>query len=135
MSDSKVYHAKCLCSEVEFTLTGDPFHFVVCHCRNCKQVSGSAFLANTMFKHAQLNVTRGQEFITNYADSNTLSGNTITRSFCSSCGSTLFIKPAKDHGFFITHPSLIEEDISWVPNAESFAHERLAWVNDITLDT
>lgn len=50
MSGEKIYHANCLCSKVKFTLKGEPFHFVICNCRNCQKASGSAFMANSMFK-------------------------------------------------------------------------------------
>ncbi|KDR67640.1 hypothetical protein GALMADRAFT_257878 [Galerina marginata CBS 339.88] len=131
MSEEKTYHANCLCSEVKFTLQGEPFHFVICHCRNCKQVAGSAFMANAMFKPAQVKVIEGRDLIKEYADSNTLTGNTISRSFCSKCGSTLFIAPAGG-GIIITHPSLIEETVAWVPKKEFHNDQRWPWVKEIT---
>ncbi|KAF8972711.1 DUF636 domain-containing protein [Flammula alnicola] len=130
----KTYHASCLCRGVKFTVKGEPFHYVICHCRNCKQASGSAFLSHAMFNIPMFTITQGQELITDFADSNTLSGHTITRSFCSKCGSTLFLKPVKE-GIILVHPSQIEEPVTWVPKKESHPNERLPWLKEITFQT
>ena len=44
------YRGKCLCGTVTYDLASEPFHFVICHCLNCKQSAGSAFMANAFFK-------------------------------------------------------------------------------------
>ncbi|KAF9054707.1 DUF636 domain-containing protein [Panaeolus papilionaceus] len=128
----QVYNASCLCKAVKFTLTGEPFHFVLCHCSNCKQTSGSGFLANAMFKPQQISITKGATDIVDYRDGNTLSGNIITRSFCGKCGANLFIKPAKG-GIVITHPSVVEGKTQWVPKKEMHVPDKFAWIKEITL--
>ncbi|KJA28205.1 hypothetical protein HYPSUDRAFT_130267, partial [Hypholoma sublateritium FD-334 SS-4] len=45
------YHGRaCLCKASKFTLMGELFHYTICHCRNCEQTGGSAFLSHAMFK-------------------------------------------------------------------------------------
>ncbi|KAJ7579593.1 hypothetical protein C8J56DRAFT_796308, partial [Mycena floridula] len=71
-----------------FKPTGEPFHFFVYHCSNCKQASGSSFMANVMFKESRSLKT--------YKDADTQSGgSTLMRSFCPNCGSSLFIDSSK----------------------------------------
>ncbi|KAF8903442.1 DUF636 domain-containing protein [Gymnopilus junonius] len=130
MSAEKTYHASCLCSAVKFTLVGDPFHFVICNCRNCKKAAGSAFMANIMFKPEQVSFTQGEDTVSEFQDCNTISGRALTRTFCSKCGAQLFLIPAA-RNMLITHPSLIEEEVAWVPKKESHPHDRWSWVKEI----
>ncbi|KAJ3502181.1 hypothetical protein NLJ89_g9003 [Agrocybe chaxingu] len=131
----KTYKASCLCAGVKFTLEGDPFHFVVCHCQNCKKASGSAFVTNALFQSSKVTITEGQDLISNYKDGNTLSGNTITRCFCSKCGSSLFVKPAKE-GITITHPGLVDEPtVDWIPTKEFHKNDQFAWVKELVFNT
>ncbi|KAF9479578.1 DUF636 domain-containing protein [Pholiota conissans] len=132
MSTGKTYHGSCLCRATKFTLSGEPFHYTICHCKNCKHASGSAFLSHAIFKTSQFTITEGECLITHYADSDTQSGNTITRSFCSKCGSPLFLRPMKD-GIILIHPGQIEEPVLWVPKKESYSHEKLPWLKEITI--
>lgn len=44
------FSGSCLCGNVKYTITGTPSLNVVCHCINCKKASGSAFMANGMYK-------------------------------------------------------------------------------------
>ncbi|KAF9558702.1 DUF636 domain-containing protein [Agrocybe pediades] len=131
MSQPTTYHASCLCKGVKFNLEGEPFHFVICHCSNCKKVSGSAFMVNAMYKPERVMITQGKELIKEYADGETLSGNTIKRTFCGNCGSTLLIIPSKGD-INITHPSLIEEKVNWVPKKEFHGQDKYSWVKEIT---
>ena len=50
MTAMSIRYGSCLCRQVRFTMAGDPFHHIICHCSNCKKASGSAFMANIFFK-------------------------------------------------------------------------------------
>ncbi|KAF8060827.1 Mss4-like protein [Lyophyllum atratum] len=125
-----VYHGSCLCHSVEYTITGEPFTFYVCHCQNCRKSSGSAFLANAFFKPEQVVVTRGSEHVKAYRDTNTASGNALLRSFCPSCGASLFLENNKKE-FKIVNVGTVDEDVDWVPRGERYAECRKSWVQGI----
>ncbi|KAJ7139199.1 hypothetical protein C8R44DRAFT_604962, partial [Mycena epipterygia] len=55
-----------------------------------QKLAGSAFMTNVFFSPDNISVTTGQELIRKYQDSNTTSGNTLTCSFRSDCGTSLF---------------------------------------------
>jgi len=127
-----VRKGSCLCGRVHFETTGNPFTFVVCHCHNCKKSSGAAFMANAFFSPKNLKIT-GQEHVKEYSDSNTTSGNTLTRSFCSECGSSLFItSPTQKDDWIIVCSGTMDDTVhEWIPRRESRSDCRLDWIKDI----
>ncbi|GLB36749.1 putative glutathione-dependent formaldehyde-activating enzyme [Lyophyllum shimeji] len=116
---AKEYHGSCLCRSVQFTITGEPFSFYVCHCKNCRKFTGSALSANTFFKPEQVVITKGSEDVKVYRDTDTASGNVLLRSFCPSCGASLFLGNDKKE-FTIVSFGTIEEDVDWVPRGERY---------------
>ena len=75
----------CNCKRIELSVTGVDKGAVLCHCSNCQRGSGSAFAHNHRLLSAKMTVKRGQDLIKEYADSNTKSGKTLNRHFCSNC--------------------------------------------------
>ena len=67
----------CLCGAVRYTVRDEPYKSGLCHCTDCRQVTGSAFLAYAAWRPEQFQYT-GQVA--------TFRG----RSFCAVCGSRLF---------------------------------------------
>src|SRR3546814_20200131 len=55
-----VRHASCRCGQVRMTCTGEPIRVSVCHCRECKARSGSAFAAQVRFPAGQVRIN-GEE--------------------------------------------------------------------------
>ncbi|TFK39504.1 DUF636 domain-containing protein [Crucibulum laeve] len=127
---NNTYHGQCLCKNVQFQLDGEPFQYVICHCKNCKRSSGSSFLPNAMFKPFQLRIVQGEDTLEKYADRDTLSGNIITRIFCRKCGSSLFVKPAKE-GIIIVYPGSLTSVTEWVPRKEIHIDDKYSWVKEI----
>ena len=72
----------CLCSAVQFKITGDVPNFYQCHCSLCRKQSGAAFNAATLVYKDTFSWLAGEEKITRYkmADG-------FTSYFCSVCGS------------------------------------------------
>jgi len=128
---SSVYRGSCLCDSVKYEITGEPFTFIVCHCNNCKKVTGAAFMTNVFFQRKQVAVIQGAEAIQRYRDSGTNSGRAITRSFCSQCGSNLFITNDKDD-ITIVGVGTLDDSVNWVPRREAFPERRRPWVTGIT---
>jgi hypothetical protein len=73
----------CLCGRVRWEAMGDPAFSGVCHCRDCRRNSGSAFGAFAVFPAA--NVAMKGELKT-YEDKGD-SGLPVHRRFCPNCGS------------------------------------------------
>ncbi|KAF5332290.1 hypothetical protein D9611_008185 [Ephemerocybe angulata] len=124
------YHGNCLCGAVAFEIEGEPFHFAICHCQNCKQASGGAFMVNSFFKPSQVKISKGGENLTTYKDGATKSGNAIKRSFCSVCGSNLFIEPVAGN-ITIVQAANVKGSENWVPKKEFFGEGKWKWVKEL----
>lgn len=128
----------CLCGAIQYEVTGDPFNYNVCHCVNCQKWGGSAFSSNPFFKpevrhpdfpetcrhqqrstyHQQVVVTKGQEFIKDYADSATKSGNTIIRKFCKECGSSILVTDEHAKVWTIPDTGTLDDECDWGKSTE-----------------
>ena len=76
----------CLCGNIRYTLKAEPALTVVCHCTHCQKASGSAFSTNLVLQRADIEFSGGD--IAAY-DDKADSGNTLKRSFCPKCGSSI----------------------------------------------
>ncbi|MDO9600064.1 MAG: GFA family protein [Azoarcus sp.] len=77
----------CQCGAVRYALTGEPLKIVVCHCRECRKQSASAFGVSVFVARTQLHLTRGTPKLWSRP---TDSGNTLICAFCAECGSRLW---------------------------------------------
>lgn len=67
----------CLCGDVRITATGAPYRVGLCHCLDCRRLSGSVFQAVAIYPDAAVTVSgETREF--------------AGRSFCPRCGSSVF---------------------------------------------
>lgn len=108
----KVYTGGCLCGAVRYEARGQPFKAGVCHCCDCKRVTGTSFLAYADWK----------------PDAFTYSGEVATfdgRSFCPQCGSRLF--SISDDQSEIYLGTLDETPSSIEPQLEGWTIRREHW--------
>ncbi|KAH6622082.1 S-adenosyl-L-methionine-dependent methyltransferase [Boeremia exigua] len=83
VGDGIIFKGGCRCGGVQYTSTARPKDIVVCHCRACQQVSGSAFLPFTGVPKSALTFTEKSTRETMKLSQN------AERSFCSRCGAPL----------------------------------------------
>lgn len=71
----------CHCGLVRFTTAGTPFHETICHCADCRRVSGAASVAWFSIRRAEMSWTAG-------TPSAYRSSPGLVRRFCGACGTT-----------------------------------------------
>ena len=76
--------ASCLCGEVRWEITAEPFHAFNCHCKLCRKAHGSAFGTYWFVENDQFNWLSNTDTIVRYRSSHLL-----VRSFCGNCGSVV----------------------------------------------
>jgi len=69
----------CLCGDVRFEVSGQPYRVGVCHCLDCRKHHGALFYAAAIFPETAV-VVRGET--RSYAG----------RHFCPRCGSSVFAR-------------------------------------------
>ncbi len=82
------FNGGCQCGAVRYRCTSSPFVCYTCHCRACQHITASAFATCIQVPAEALEVLSGSPGVfTRVADS----GNTLTTSICTVCGSALFV--------------------------------------------
>lgn len=103
----------CLCGAVRYELRGEPFKSGLCHCADCRKITGSSFLAFADWRPGQFSQTGP------YA---TYQG----RSFCPHCGSRVF--SLGDDQVEIYLGSLDDAPGDIVPEFEGWCIRRENWL-------
>lgn len=67
----------CLCGDVRFVATGEPYRVGICHCLDCRKHHGALFHASAIFPETAVEITGQTQ---SYAG----------RHFCPRCGSSVF---------------------------------------------
>ena len=60
-----------------------------CHCINCRQFTGSAVAYILKVPRANIQLSDPKGYLKHYVDSDTGSGDSLARGFCSNCGSSV----------------------------------------------
>ena len=82
------FEGGCLCGAIRYRAGGNSFGSVACHCRDCQRIASGSAANFLIMRKAEVSVTQGRaQAWTKQGDS----GRAITRSFCGTCGSPLFI--------------------------------------------
>ena len=100
----------CLCGEVAFEVEEDFKFFNFCHCRQCRQVTGSAHASNLFTDADNVRWIRGEEKVKRYD----VPGRAITSAFCSDCGSNMpYVSAAAP--IYVVPAGSLNEPLSAVP--------------------
>jgi len=77
----------CQCGALRYEVTGEPLEVDVCHCRECRKQSASAFGISVEVRRADFRLLRGTPHRWSRAAD---SGRILDCFFCSTCGSRLW---------------------------------------------
>lgn len=80
----------CQCGALRYVVEGEPLALYVCHCRECRKQSASAFGLSLEVRRADFRVTRGTWKTWSRP---TDSGRRLTCAFCPACGTRLWHEP------------------------------------------
>ncbi|PFH48242.1 hypothetical protein AMATHDRAFT_150363 [Amanita thiersii Skay4041] len=75
----------CLCGQTTIEIAETFTEQLACHCKDCRQTSGSAFATNVIVPKSQLKITGPIKQYKNLVPT----GNYVTRTFCGNCGSAI----------------------------------------------
>ncbi|PQE12884.1 hypothetical protein CJF30_00002763 [Rutstroemia sp. NJR-2017a BBW] len=118
----------CFCDKVRVNFSGEPAAHLLCHCLDCRKITGATYSNNILLPEEQFNLESGKpKTIAKKADS----GNEITSHFCGDCGTTLYRTGDSFPGKVILKAGVLD-DINWasehVPKGELFVSERVKWM-------
>ena len=106
-------------------MSGKPQITYACHCTLCQRQSGSAFGMTIVVAEEQFHIRKG--VLTSH-DRMGQNGRTLSRYFCSQCGTWIFNMPDRPLGFRNIKPGTLD-DASWVrPDVHLWTGSALPWV-------
>ena len=113
----------CLCGAVRFELASALDRVVHCHCTMCQRAHGAAFVTWAAVPADRLRLTAGEANLARYRSSEI-----GTRSFCRTCGSSLFCT-------LDTHPGMVDVALACLapghgaaPRLHIFWDDRAGWL-------
>ncbi|MEH6559116.1 MAG: GFA family protein [Oceanicoccus sp.] len=120
---SKKLTGGCLCGSVKFSVADSFKAFYQCHCKQCQQLTGSAFASNIFTDPDNIEWISGHPNITNYEHAS----RAFSKSFCKTCGSAVpFINKAKTS--LIVPAGSLNEHPDIRPQANIFTAEEACWL-------
>ena len=121
----------CFCGKVRIAYEGEPIGKAICHCLDCRKLSGSTYSTNIVVPGSGLKVVSGTpKTISKTADS----GRQITSHFCGDCGSTLFSDGESSGDKKVVNVGIMD-DVNALEDAkpafELFTKRKASWVMDV----
>lgn len=110
----------CRCGRVRLHIDAAPMMTIACHCRGCRQMSGSAFSLSVAVPGAALHVT-GATVIGG------LHGEHIRHHHCDHCKSWLFTRIGPDPGFTNIRVGALDHSEGFAPFIDTCIDEALPW--------
>ena len=117
------FEGGCHCGAVRYVCSEEPTTVVNCHCGDCQQIAGSAFITSVLVPEGSVTVNGELKSYKVKADS----GNGITRNFCPICGTRIMVE--LDGGVVgVSYTTL--DDSSWLePAIEFYTSKAQPWIN------
>ena len=117
------FEGGCHCGAVRYICSEEPTTVVNCHCGDCQQIAGSAFITGVLVPEGSVTVNGELKSYKVKADS----GNGVTRNFCPICGTRIIVE--LDGGVVgVSYTTL--DDSSWLePAIEFYTSKAQPWIN------
>ncbi|PGH14380.1 hypothetical protein AJ80_05970 [Polytolypa hystricis UAMH7299] len=72
----------CFCKKIQIEYTNEPVTSALCHCIDCRKLTGTLYTYSFVFKRSDLTITGSPKEVAKTSDS----GNHIKNYFCPDCG-------------------------------------------------
>jgi hypothetical protein len=111
------------CGEVRDECSADPVFTGNCHCRDCQQASGGAYVPALVVTAHALKITGEVKYYDSRADS----GNTFSRGFCPNCGGCLFGKSSGMPGIIAIMAGSLDDPTRFKPSMDFYTSSAQPW--------
>ncbi len=112
----------CLCGNTKYVVNDSFTKAYICHCTQCKKISGSAFASNFFIEEKHLEWLKGKDKVVIYKYPN----RDFTKAFCQICGSGLPFLTSDCSRYIIPAGSLSDEP-SQIETVNIFCQEITDW--------
>ena len=115
----------CLCGDVRYEFSGEPFRKFICHCRDCQRSGGSLFHAGVAVPRDGFTLTQGA--LSTY-ESLADSGRSIQRKFCPRCGAGVLNEPSVWPDHVVIRVGTLDDPSLISPSTEFYSASRASWL-------
>ena len=117
------FEGGCHCGAVRYVCSEEPTTVANCHCGDCQQIAGSAFITSVLVPEGSVTVNGELKSYKVNADS----GNGVTRNFCPICGTRIMVE-LEGGVVGVSYTTL--DDSSWLePAIEFYTSKAQPWIN------
>ena len=113
----------CYCGAVRFEATFPSKFCAHCHCHNCRRAHGAGFVTWVGFNEDQLRVVAGEALLGRFKTETE-----ATRSFCTTCGTTLFFAAPRWSGEIHVTLANFHDPVDRAPSAHAYFDRRVPWL-------
>ncbi|CAN9230101.1 unnamed protein product [Alternaria alternata] len=117
---------RCNCGSIKVSIPALPEQSAICYCANCRRAGSCAGSIIYMFDKSEVTVNDPSNNLKNYKDSDTKSGNSITRQFCGNCGCPIASLVGDDSPKMFLKGGLFDKIPA--PGFKSFEQEEPSWL-------
>ena len=115
-------HGSCLCGSIRYKVEDRFSMFFMCHCTQCRKLSGSSNAANLFGSPDSLTWLSGADQTTRYQ----LDGRAFTKVFCAQCGTAM--PYVSGNGKFLVVPAgSLDDEPTKTPDARIYCSEQAEW--------
>ena len=120
---------QCHCGAIAYQAVIDPDRIMICHCRDCQRLTGSAFRVAVPVAPQDFTLLRGEPRIYHkIADSGSRRGH----AFCGTCGTPVFRLPTDNNpNYALRICGLDQSGQLPAPGKQIWTDRRWAWVGGI----
>ena len=122
MDDATTARGACLCGAVRFEVTLPAAFCAHCHCSMCRRAHGAAYVTWFSVERSGMQFLTGEEDVVRFASSSH-----GVRSFCGTCGSTMFCELDEHPGRVDIVLANMEDDIGLEPQLHAWFDHRASW--------
>ena len=120
---------QCFCNAIQYTLDASPIFVNCCHCRDCQQLTGSAFALNIMIEAGNVTVTSKTQPIVKAEEKPDKERSSGKSMHCSKCGIMLWAtSDGFGDGLLFVRAGTLAENERIVPHAHFFVRSKHPWI-------
>lgn len=121
---TRVFTGRCQCGSVQFDFETQKLVAWVCHCRECKRQSASAFAISVPAKRTGFKIEGRLTPFDNKAES----GATFKSWFCESCGTRIYNESSPTSEYITLQGGTIDQHDAIQPLAHVWTKRKFDWV-------
>ena len=117
---------KCLCGAVKYKLSENPLFTQVCHCKDCKVLTGASYVINSSVIDNTLCI---EGKVSSSIKLQGGSGKSVKMFYCDKCGVYIYTDYESAIGRLNIRTKTLENSKEFPPQAHIFTKDKDEWVN------